>query len=101
MAKPKAAARPAQTPTIPAAPALHPLRTLHQTRALDALGHLDQPISALRAIEALTECYRADSETDMPGLRRNDLASLIGLVTNDLEQRRQTARTIINGDHPC
>jgi hypothetical protein len=97
MAKPKAAARPAQSPTTPAAPVLLPQRSLQQTRALDALGHLDEPISALRAIEALTECYRADSEVDMPGLHRNDLASLIGLVTNDLEQRRQTARAIING----
>lgn len=67
------------------------------TLAIDALDHLDQPIGALRAIEALTECYKADAEVDIPGLRRPDLASLIGLVTNDLEQRRQAARQLIDG----
>lgn len=77
MAKTKAAARPAQPPT--------PSRII---RITDACHHFDRPIGALRAIEAMVELYKADSEVDMPGLRRPDLASLLSIVTDNLESHR-------------
>lgn len=67
-------------------------RTLHTTRMLDAVDHIDRPLGALRAIEALTECYKADSEVDLPNLRRPDLANLLCLVANDLAQLQAQAR---------
>lgn len=71
-------------------------RTLQTIRVLDAVDHLDRPLGALRAIEALTECYRADSELDLPHLRRPDLANLIALVANDLEQVQGRARQAVD-----
>lgn len=63
--------------------------------AVDAIDHLDRPISALRAVEALTTPWRTDSlsngENALPNLNRSDLGSLLQLVVDDLEQRRYAA----------
>ncbi len=68
----------------------------YATRVLDAVDHLDRPLGALRAIEALTECYKPDSEVDIPMLRRPDLASLLCLVANDLEHFQSKAREAVD-----
>ena len=73
-----------------------PTRTLQTIRVLDAVDPLDRPLGALRAIEALTECYKADSEVDLPLLRRPDLANLIALVANDLTQLQGRARQAVD-----
>lgn len=73
-----------------------PPRTLQTIRVLDAVDHLDRPLGALRAIEALTECYKADAEHELPSLRRPDLANLIALVADDLEQVQGRARQAVD-----
>ncbi|WP_310609227.1 hypothetical protein [Limnohabitans sp.] len=69
----------------------------HTLRMIDAVDHIDRPLGALRAIEALTACYRADSEVELPLLHRPDLASLLCLVANDLEQLQAQARQAADG----
>lgn len=82
---------------VSAAPACYP--ATHSLHALDALFDLDRPIGALRAIEALTDLYQAGGEPHLPGLRRPDLASLLALVTDDLEHRRTTALQAAQASH--
>lgn len=90
MAKTKAAARAAQPPApVPR----------HIIRITDACHHFDRPIGALRAIEAMVELYKADSEVDMPGLRRPDLASLLSIVTDNLESHRNAVLQVSVEDH--
>jgi len=91
MAKPKAAARSAQIHVSAPAP-----RQI--IRINDACHHFDRPIGALRAIESMVELYKVDSEVDMPGLRRPDLASLLSIVTDSLEEHRNAVLQIAVGE---
>lgn len=71
-------------------------RPAHQVQALDALGQLDRPLGALRAIESLTECYSSDAERYLPMLKRPDLSSLLTLVADEFERVYAETRQAID-----
>lgn len=93
MARTKAAARPAQSPT----PAASPAAPLRQIRALDALAHLETPVAALRGMGHLAEVAMLHSEQELTHLHRNDLAALVAVLGESFETRLAHARQLIEG----